>query len=270
MTDAAIEARPAGAEHPEEVRMTFGEHLEELRWRLMKSVVMVTACFVVAMVFYKENLYFITRPHFWAMQLLNVPVKDSLLLNLGYTAPIWATMKLSFIIALFVASPWVGYQIWAFVAAGLYPHEKKWVRVFSPISFLLFTGGCAFGYLILVPYGLYGMATMMRIEEVTSSQYALGDYLGLVMTLTIVTGAIFQLPMIMCFTTLVGLTTAKTWWKWTRAAIVIVFIAAAILTPSPDIYTQLLMAAPLLVLYFVGMGLCVLIRPRQRGAAARA
>lgn len=242
--------------------MTFGEHLEELRWRLLKSVVALLGAFLVSMAFYQELLYFVTRPHFEAMKLLKVSDHDALLMNLGYTRPIFSTLKLAFIIGLFSASPFIGHQIWAFVGAGLYPRERRWVHVFAPLSFLLFVGGCAFGYLVLIPYGLYGMATMMQMSEVTSSQYALGDYLDLVMVLTIATGIIFELPLAMCFTTVVGLTTGATWLRWTRFAIVLIFVAAAVLTPSPDIYTQILMALPLLVLYFVGMGLSALIRRR--------
>src|SRR5687767_2519867 len=213
MAEAAVPA-------VDDVRMTFAEHIEELRWRLIKSVVVLLAAFLAGMYFYQDLLYFITRPHFRAMQLLDVKTQESLLLNIGYAAPIFATLKLAFIVGVFAASPFVGYQIWAFVGAGLYPAERKWVRVFSPVSFLLFAGGCAFGYLVLIPYGLYGMATMMRMSEVTSSQYALGDYLNLVMTLTVVTGLIFELPLIMCFTTIVGLTTAATWWRWMRMAVI--------------------------------------------------
>ena len=247
--------------------MTFGQHLEELRWRLIKSVVMLAFTTIAMMVVYESLLHFVTRPHFAAMKLLGRSEKDSLLMNIGYTAPIWSVMKLGFILGFFIASPWIAYQIWAFVSSGLYRHEKKWVQIFAPFSFLLFVAGCTFGYFVLIPYGLYGMAAMFSLD-VVSQQYALKDYLDLVITLTLATGAIFQLPLIMCFTTAIGLTTAKSWWKWTRIAIVVIFVVAAVLTPSPDIYSQLLMAVPLLVLYFVGMLLCVMIRPRKKPAAA--
>lgn len=265
--EARIKEPPKAGENPDEVRMSFGDHLEELRWRLIKCVVMLLVTFSVAMIFYKEYLYFITRPHFWTMGQIGIFGKDAELINISYTAPIWAVMKMGFIIGLFAASPWIGYQIWAFVSAGLYKHEKRWVQIFAPVSFLLFAGGSTFGYLVLVPVGLWGMATMMGVEGIVATKFALSDYLSLVMTLTIVTGAIFQLPLIMCFTTAIGLTTAGTWWRWTRLAVVVIFIAAAVLTPSPDIYTQLLMAAPLFLLYLVGMAMCLLIRPRKKQAA---
>ena len=251
---------------PDDVRMTFGEHLEELRWRLIKCVVMLLATCMTCMVVYEPLVWFVTRPHFKAMMMLGA--KNATFISTSPQAPIWAVMKLGFILGTFIASPWIGYQIWAFVSSGLFSHEKKWAIVFAPISLLLFTGGCVFGYFILIPYGLYGMAKMMWMPEIMTPTYALADYLNLVMTLTLATGTIFQLPLIMCFTTAIGVTTAKTWWKWTRIALVVIFIAAAVLTPSPDIYTQLLMSVPLVVLYFLGMAMCLLIRPTKRGAKA--
>ncbi len=252
-------------DHPDEVRMTFGEHLEELRWRLIKIVVMLAVTCVTMMVVYESLLYFITRPHFEAMALLGV--KNSQLMSGGYTKPIWSIMKLGFILGAFIASPWVGYQVWAFVGSGLYKHEKKWALVFAPLSFLLFAGGCTFGYFILIPYGLYGMASMMSMD-VVSPQYVLSDYLDLVMTLTLATGAIFQLPLIMTFTNAIGLTTAKWWLMQTRYAVIVIFVVAALLTPSPDIYSQLLMAVPLVVLYFLGILFCLFVRKKPPAAAA--
>ncbi|MBI4563941.1 MAG: twin-arginine translocase subunit TatC [Planctomycetes bacterium] len=253
---------------PAEVRMTFGEHIEELRWRLIKSVLALLGGVVVAFVFYKELVRFIVQPHFWAMQLLEVPKAETPLLSGGYAAPLWSIMKLAFIIGLFLASPVVAYQIWRFVASGLYAQERKYVGLYGPVSFLLFAGGCAFGYLILIPYGLLGMATMLRMEEVISSQYLFADYLNLVMTLTIVTGVIFELPLAMVFCTAIGLTTWRTWWRWSRYATVGIFVAAAVLTPSPDVLTQLLMVVPLILLYALGMGLSAFVAGSPRPTAA--
>src|SRR5688572_29612001 len=107
------------AEEPE-VRMTFGEHIEELRGRLLKSVLFLIVATVVSLFFYDELVWFITRPHVSAMKALNVPEAEQKLLAGGYAAPVVAVMKLGFIIALFISSPFIGYQIWAFISAGLY------------------------------------------------------------------------------------------------------------------------------------------------------
>jgi len=242
-----------------EVRMTFGEHLEELRWRLVKSLIALGVVFVAAAIYYDKLLSIIVQPHFKAMKLLGVEEAQAKLLQMSYTGPVWALMKLSFIVALFVASPVIAYQLWRFVSAGLYKNERKYVTRFAPVSFILFAGGCVFGFYILIPYGLYGMSQMANDPQHTSLQFALTDYLNLVMTLTVVTGIIFQLPLIMVFTTVLGFTTAKTWLKWIRVAIVAIFVAAAVLTPSPDWLSQVLLAVPLLLLYLLGILLCALV-----------
>src|ERR1043165_2789420 len=152
MVDLKIQDRmdQAGKKSEEsEARMTFGEHIEELRGRLLKSIVFLMVATVVSLFFYNELVWFITRPHVEVMKKLGIPDAESRLMPGGYATPVIATMKLGFIIALFVSSPFIGYQIWAFISAGLYKHERKYVVMFAPISYSLFAAGCAFGYLIL-------------------------------------------------------------------------------------------------------------------------
>jgi Tat protein translocase TatC len=234
-----------------EARMTFGEHIEELRGRLLKSIVFLLLAIVLCMAFYNELVWFITQPHFQAMKLLKIPEAESKFLSQTYTGPIIAMMKLTFIISLFISSPWIGYQIWAFISAGLYKNERKYVVMFAPASFFLFCVGCAFGYMILVPYSLYGLANMLDLK-IVSPQYSFSEYLGLVMKLTIMLGAIFQLPLLMVFFAKIGLVQPSTYNKWRRAAIIVNVIFAAIITPA-DIFTMLLVMFPLLILYEIGV-----------------
>lgn len=243
---------------PEDVRMTFGEHLEELRWRLFKSVLALLVGFAGAVYFYKPLVKFVVQPHFKAMSWLGLDATKAHLISGAYAGPIWAVMKLAFIVGFIAASPIMAYQIWRFVSAGLYSAERKYVVRFAPLSYLLFLGGCVFGYLILIPYGLYGMAMMLKVDVIDPT-YTFTDYLNLVMSLTVVTGVMFELPLVMMFCTAIGLTTAKIWLKWMRFAVVAIFVAAAVLTPSPDIFTQVLMAVPLFLLYLAGIGLSAMV-----------
>jgi len=245
---------------PTEVRMTFGEHLEELRWKLVKSLVALLATFVLATIFYQELVWFVVQPHFQVMEWLQIKDSNAQLIAGAYTKPIWAVMKLSLIVGLFAASPYIAYQIWSFISAGLYPRERKYVIRYAPFSFILFFGGCIFGYLVLIPYGLFGLAQIVNIPAVQPT-YLFTDYLDLVMSLTIITGAIFQLPLVMAFISAIGLTTWRTWVRWIKVAIVAIFVAAAILTPTPDVFTQLLLAIPLLVLYGLGILLSAFVSP---------
>lgn len=252
-----------------EVRMTFGEHLEELRWVLVKSLVALIGAFLVSAYFYRELVYTVVQPHFMVMEWLGVKGDQAEFITAAYTKPIWAVMKLSFIVALFASSPFIAYQVWKFISAGLYPRERKYVVRYAPLSFLLFFGGCLFGYFILIPYGLYGMAQMFDMADMVKPTYVITDYLDLVMALTIVTGVIFQLPLIMAFCSAIGLTTSRTWFRWFRFAIVAIFVAAAILTPTPDIFTQMLLAIPLLILYLIGIGLSALVGPSKNPPGTR-
>lgn len=261
-TDMKDRLRRSVEEEPE-VRMTFGEHIEELRQRLLKSVVFLLVALVVSMFFYEELAAFITEPHFKAMKLLGKSVEESKFLSSTYTGPVVAMMKLAFIVALFVSSPWVGYQIWAFVSAGLYRHERRYVLTFAPVSFALFCIGCVFGYTTLIPYSLYGLARMLNFN-IVSPTYSFSEYLDLVMKLTILLGGIFQLPLVMVFLAKIGLVPPSSYNKWRRAAIIANVVFAAIITPA-DVLTMLLVAVPLLLLYEVGVAASYLLaRPAKK------
>jgi len=236
-----------------EVRMTFGEHIEELRGRLLKSVIFLMLATITALFFYDQLVWFITRPHVEVMQALKIPDAEAKLMPGSYATPVISTMKLGFIIALFVSSPFIGYQIWAFISAGLYKNERKYVVMFAPISYLLFAAGCAFGYMILVRVCLLGLAkTGQAGGKIISSQYLFTDYLNLVTTLTIILGAVFQLPLIMVFLSKIGLVAPPTYNKFQRLAILCNLIAAAFIAP-PDVISMCVVAVPMILLYEIGV-----------------
>jgi sec-independent protein translocase protein TatC len=256
---------------PSEARMSFGEHIEELRGRLIKSIAVLLVAIVVSMVYYGKLVEFILRPHFWAMGRL-FPLADPMTfrpMSGSYGSPIIAVMKLSFIVSLFVASPVIGYQLWAFVGAGLYKNEKKWVVRFAPISFLLFLTGCAFGYFVLVPYALYGLANAMDSTLLDPTKINFSDYLSLVMTLTIILGGVFQVPLLMVFFAKMGLVHPSSYNKWRRHAIVVNLVFAAIVTPA-DIFTMIIVAIPMLILYEIGVLVSYLVaRPKKNPEPAK-
>jgi sec-independent protein translocase protein TatC len=166
----------------------------------------------------------------------------------GPADPAMAVMKLAFIAGLFAASPVIAWQIWAFVRAGLYRHERRYVESFAPASFLLFILGCATGYFVLIPYTLYGLASFLPD---VAPVYSFSDYLSFVMVLTLVLGAVFQLPLVMVFLSRVGLVPPARWGRWRRSAVAINVILAAVVSP-PDVVSMVLFALPLLALYEVG------------------
>ena len=261
-----ISERIRGAEIEE--RMTFGEHLEELRWRLVKSIGGLLIVVFISMVFYDALVVFIAEPHFEAMDELGLERDEAKFLASTYTGPIIAMMKLALIVAIFLTSPWLGYQIWAFVSAGLYKHERKYVVIFAPLSFILFAVGCWFGYQILVPLALFGLASMLDVNIVDPT-FTFAEYLGLVMKLTIILGAVFQVPLVMVFFAKIGLVRPAMYNKWRRAAIIFNVIFAAVLTPA-DIYTMFLVSIPLLLLYEVGVIVSYIVvrQPKDGGTGS--
>ena len=266
MADLDLKGRldQASSKKPEEgeARMTFGEHIEELRSRLLKSLVLLLGVILVAMIYYDELVIFITQPHIEAMGLLGV--KDPTLMPGSFGGPLIAIMKLAFIISLFVSSPWIGYQMWAFVGAGLYKNERKYVQRFAPASFVLFTAGCVFGYLKLVPLCLFGLAKSMSFGgSIISNQYLFTDYLSLVMTLTIILGVVFQIPLVMLFLSKVGLVAPSKWNQWRRPAIIANVVFAAVITPA-DIFTMIIVMIPMLLLYEIGVVSSFLLAPEKK------
>ena len=228
--------------------MTIVQHLDELRTRLLRSLSALLIAVTLAMVFYRELIDVATIPHIRAMSWLSKTASFSLT---DLTGSVGAVMKLACIVGLFVASPYIGREMWGFVAAGLYRDERKYVQAFAPASFLLFLLGCVFGYFILIPYALYAMVSMMPLDKVQPI-VDIGNYLGLVLTLTILLGLVFQLPVVMTFFSRIGLVAPARWRSWRKAAIVANVVLAAFVAP-PDLLSMVVFVLPLLVLYEIGV-----------------
>ena len=228
--------------------MTIVQHLDELRTRLLRSIAALMIGVTGAMIFYRDLLDVATIPHIRAMSWLSKTATFSLVDLMG---SVTAIMKLACIVGLFVSSPYIAREMWGFVAAGLYRDEKRYVRAFAPASFLLFLMGCVFGYFVLIPYSLYAMVSMMPLDKV-QPMLDIGNYLGLVLTLTILLGLVFQLPLVMTFFSKVGLVPPARWRSWRKGAIVGNVVLAAVLAP-PDLLSMVIFVLPVIVLYEAGV-----------------
>jgi sec-independent protein translocase protein TatC len=177
---------------------------------------------------------------------------------------IW--IKAAVISGLVIASPWIFWQVWVFVAAGLYPHERKYVWVFLPFSVLLFLAGAAMAFFFVfepVLAFLFQFNKAMNIDP----DPRISEWLGFVLFLPIGFGISFQLPLVMLFLHRIGIFTVESYLKKWRIAILVIFVAAMLLTPA-DPVSMLLMAVPLTALYFGGVGLCLWM-PRIRNPYAQ-
>jgi sec-independent protein translocase protein TatC len=214
-------------------QFTFFQHLEELRNRVLKSLIFVV---VSACLFY--NFIPLILPY------LLKPVG-----NLVFIHPceaFTAKITIAFFGGLFLASPVIIYQIWRFLSCALTKKEKKYTSLFGMVSFLLFVAGCLFGYFLVLPVGFKFLISFA--SELIRPMITVSKYISFAAGVTLVFGAVFQFPLIILFLTKIGLVSPRKLSKRRKEAIVGMFIVAAFFTP-PDIVTQILLAVPLLVLY---------------------
>ena len=164
-------------------------------------------------------------------------------------------VKVSFVAGLIVASPWVFYQLWLFVAAGLYPHERRYIYTFLPMSIGLFLGGVIFCFYAVLPNVLdFLLGYNARIE--LTAQIRISEWISFAIMLPVMFGLSFQLPLIMLFLSKINLFTVNHYLSQWRMAVLVIAILSMLLTPTPDPMTMMLMMVPLLLLYFLGILLC--------------
>jgi sec-independent protein translocase protein TatC len=239
-------------------RMPFMEHLGELRVRIVRSLVAVLIGLLIAFPASQYILDFLSRP---------IRATGNTLVFLAVTEAFWVKMKVALFTGLFLASPAILWQVWRFVAPGLHAHEKRYAVPFVVIGSMLFIGGGAFSLLVVTPgavafllsYASPGLQPMISI----------GSYIDFLLKFTLAFGAVFEVPLAMTVAARVGLVTPKAFARHRKYAILGAFVAAAILTPTPDMLNQSLMAGPIIVLYEVGI-LCARIFGRRSPAAASA
>ncbi|MBU6390692.1 MAG: twin-arginine translocase subunit TatC [Planctomycetes bacterium] len=240
----------------ENIRMPLGVHLEELRRRVVYSIVAIIFCFILCWFFKVQILDIAKRPHKIAMENSGLSTE---LQVLSYQEGFYAYMKLCFITAVFLAYPFIIYQIWKFVSVGLYKKEKGYVILFLPISYVAFVVGGLFGYFLLIPFGLQFLIGILGpgIQPIITMQ----QYVSFVFMLTVALGLVFQLPLIMLLLSKIRFITPDKFIAWRKYAILVIFIIAAVVTP-PDPFTQIMTAIPMLVLYELGI---LIAMPTKKG-----
>ncbi len=181
---------------------------------------------------------------------------------LSYSEAFFSYLKLSLMLGLVAALPWVTFEMWKFIAAGLFDKERKAVRPFLPVAFLLMGSGVTFAYTVLIPVGLSFLGGYGD-PELLQATFTLKEYLNLVFTLILGMGIVFQLPLVMIFLTRSGLMEISTFREYRKYAILGAVLVGAMLTP-PDVVTQLLMAGPLVILYELGIIACEMTAPKPR------
>ena len=246
---AAVAMTPAEDAEADLPRMTLVEHLEELRRRLFISIVAIFIGMIVSFFFYQELFDFVLAPYEQALE--SAGIGDRPIIETEPGESFFTVLKVCFIVGLVFTSPIVLWQMWGFIAAGLFPNERKYVRYFFPISLLLFTLGIVCAYEILIPFGFRFLVSWGANMEILT-QYKISSYISTCITLVFGMGFVFQLPIVMVFLQAVEIVSRETFQKGWRWAVVFSFILGMMLTdPSP--VTQILMAIPVVGLYFLGV-----------------
>jgi sec-independent protein translocase protein TatC len=210
---------------------------------------------------YAENIFgFMQKPIMEALRRNGMAEK---LVYLNPTEPFNLYLKIGFMAGLFVASPVVLYQLWLFISPGLYRNEKKYVLPFMVSTVSLFLAGGLFGYKMVYPAAL---DFLIGYGKQFQPMITIGEYTDLFLTIIIGLGVIFEMPILVFFLAMMGIVTAGWMWRNVRYSILIIFILAAILTPTTDILNMCLFAAPMVVLYVLSIGVAWLVHPKQRKA----
>jgi sec-independent protein translocase protein TatC len=243
-------------------QMTFFEHLIELRKRIINSLVSIAVGAMIGWVVAPHFVNWITRPMIKALGDAHLDQK------LVYTHPagyLNLLITLSIYLGLVIASPWILYQIWLFVAPALYKHERSAITGFLFSTVFLFLSGIAFGYFIMLPYIL---RFLISFQGPVVPLISINEYFDLILMILLGLGLVFELPILIFFLSLFGIVTPKFLLQNFRYAILIIAIVAAIITPTPDATTMLIFMAPMVGLYFLGVGVSwVVVRRRERRLA---
>jgi len=259
--------------------MSFLDHLEELRWVLVRSTlaILVLAVFTFfvsdyvfdVIIFGPKSPDFITYRLFCDLshQLgfadsICVTEMPFIIQNINVEGQInilvWTCITAGFILAF----PYILLQLWNFISPALYENERKYAKLFIFIASLLFFTGVLFGYFVVVPMSVNFFATF-KVSDVVQNQFSFDSYIGMIKTSVIASGLFFELPVIIYFLTKLGLVTPKFLREYWRYAVVIILIVAAIVTP-PDVVSQLIVAIPMLLIYEISIFISVIVYKNQQ------
>jgi sec-independent protein translocase protein TatC len=260
MPEAVAEA-PSEEREPDSMpTMGFLDHLEELRRRIVYSVAAVAVGFFVC--WWKvERIYDVMqRPIIDALKNNGMAEK---LVYLNPTEPFNLYLKIAALAGLFLTSPFVLYQVWMFISPGLYRNEKRYVVPFMVSTIALFSAGGIFGYKIVYPAALNFLISFGKQFQ---PMITIKEYTDLFLSIILGMGLIFEMPILVFFLALMGIVSAGFMWKNFRYSILVIFVIAAIVTPTTDILNMCIFAAPMIALYALSIGVAWLVHPKQRRA----
>src|SRR5579875_261810 len=232
------------------LRMSFMEHLEELRTRLIRALLGLVVAFGASMFFSKELWRIVSAPAVGALKHLGLDPNLAQITPMESFNVIW--IKMPFLVSLFIGSPWVLHPVSAFISPGLYKRERRWaVPVILCTAGLFITGGL-FAYFVVFRFGLeflLGIGRDVNVRPVVS----INEYFDLFVNVTLGVGLVFEMPVIIFFLTLLRLASPRFLLRHSRYAILAITVLAAVVTPTPDAFNMTIFAVPMVMLFFVGV-----------------
>ncbi len=253
-------------------KMPLTEHLDELRKRVFKSLIVLIAFFLLCFNFSEKLFSFITFPMKKTISIIKEPpyltfintdIKNPTLVFLAPAEAFWMHLKISLISGLILSLPFIFYQLWKFVSPGLLEKEKRYVIPFVVVTSSLFMIGTAFCFFIVLPFAMNFLLTYKTESMVP--MISVERYVDFCLKFILAFGAVFELPVIILFLARMGIVRPDTLARHRKYAILGAFVLAAILTPTPDAFNQSLMAVPIILLYEFGIVVARIFVRRKDG-----
>jgi sec-independent protein translocase protein TatC len=256
------EAGPA-----EDRPMTLSEHLDELRKRLFWCVG-IAAVFVVACACVEEGILGIILWPAWSVMREQ---KGAEFIATDISEQFFTGMKVDIVVGLFLAAPLILYVLWGFVARGLHSHEKRFVRIFAPFSYVLFLGGCAFFFFIIQPITLRFLISYHASDVFgpdgklipIAAKLQMQSVIGFFLSMTLVTGLVFEMPLLMLFLQAIRICSWRTYLKYAKHFVFGLLIFSAVITPTGDMFTLGVFMIPVLMLFVGGVAACWMMAPKD-------
>ncbi len=230
--------------------MSFMEHLEELRSRILKAVAGVGVAAVLSLTFCNQLWTFVSRPAVEALTALHYEPTLVQVTPMESFNVIW--FKLPILVAIFLSSPWILYQVWGFISPGLYRRERRWAAPFILSAAGLFIIGGVFAYFVVFRFGLTFLLSIGQGNYVRP-MVSISEYFDLFVNVVLGVGLVFEMPVLIFFLTLLRILSPAFLLKHSRYAILGIFILAAVITPTPDVFNLMLFATPMCLLFYVGI-----------------
>jgi len=232
------------------LRMSFLQHLEELRSRIIKAVIGVGVAFGGSLLFSEQLWHFVVKPAREALTTLGYKDQLTQIEPMEVFNIIW--FKLPVVCAIFLSCPWILYQVWAFISPGLYKKERRWAVPFILTSAGLFILGGVFAYFVVFRFGLTFLLGIGRGNYVVP-MVTITEYFDLFVNVVLGVGLVFEMPVLIFFLALLRIVTPSFLMSHSRYAILIIFIIAAVVTPTPDVFNLMLFALPMCLLFYIGI-----------------